>query len=371
MLLNETLPFIFELKVERGNPKIVIYNAQERIEIKEIESKGDSLVARFPVFNSELIFKQDSTVLTGYWYQRSKTIKNKLAFSAVQGSQARFRVPAKGSVAPVAGKWLSVFSPGTSDSSLAIGVFSQDGKKVCGTYLTPTGDYRYLEGAIDNNILKLSTFDGSHAFLFVAKVKNNKMQGLFYSGLNEPEPFFAIKNDKAQLPNADSLSYLKPGYKKLAFQFNDINGKRIETESKTYANKAIIIQIMGSWCPNCMDESRFLIELRKKYPENNLAILALAFERGSDSAAVKQNLHRAINNLGINYPVVWAGPANKKSAAEVLPMLSQVLSFPTTIVLNKNHEVELIHTGYSGPATGTEHEKFVNRFTALLNRITQ
>jgi hypothetical protein len=56
---------------------------------------------------------------------------------------------------------------------------------VNGTFLTETGDYRYLEGMMHNGKLYLSCFDGSHAFLFIAENNGTEItKGDFYSGLH-------------------------------------------------------------------------------------------------------------------------------------------------------------------------------------------
>ena len=54
--------------------------------------------------------------------------------------------------------------------------------RVTGTFLTETGDYRYLEGVVDGDSLKLSCFDGSHAFLFHAALDQDSFRGRFWSG---------------------------------------------------------------------------------------------------------------------------------------------------------------------------------------------
>ena len=70
---------------------------------------------------------------------------------------------------------------------------SQEKNRVTGTLRTNTGDYRYLEGIVDGDSLRLSTFDGAHAFLFTAKVTDSSLSGTFYSGNHFKEPVLLIK----------------------------------------------------------------------------------------------------------------------------------------------------------------------------------
>ena len=97
----------------------------------------------------------------------------------------------------------------------AVGVFNQKDNRVTGTFLTTTGDYRYLEGNIIGDSLLLSCFDaGGHAFLFKAKVgADKKMTGTFTSGFTGFETWTAQLDPKAELPDANSLTFLKPGEK--------------------------------------------------------------------------------------------------------------------------------------------------------------
>ncbi len=80
---------------------------------------------------------------------------------------------------------------------------------VKGTFRTKTGDYRYLDGVVDGDTLKLSTFDGTHVFMFKAQVTDSTFQGYFYSGNHSVEKFIAKRNDAFELPDANTLTFLK------------------------------------------------------------------------------------------------------------------------------------------------------------------
>jgi hypothetical protein len=63
-------------------------------------------------------------------------------------------------------------------------------------------------------------------------------------------------------------------------------------------------------------------------------------------------------DLNVPYTLLLAGSSDKGKAAEALPMLNQILSFPTTIIIDKAGKIREIHTGFSGPGTGSEYEKY-------------
>ncbi len=70
------------------------------------------------------------------------------------------------------------------------------------------------------------------------------------------------------------------------------------------------------------------------------------------------------------YDIVLAGPSNKKKAAEALPMLNHILSYPTLIFVDKNDQVQKIHTGFYGPAT-EEYQEFIKEFDKTVESLLQ
>ena len=63
------------------------------------------------------------------------------------------------------------------------------------------------------------------------------------------------------LPNADSITYLKEGYDSLYFSFPNLDSNIVSLDDPQYQDKVVIVQLMGSWCPNCKDETEFLTDV--------------------------------------------------------------------------------------------------------------
>ena len=360
--LNNTekiiLPFNFTFSLNNGSPSIIIKNAEERIEVDEIELAGDSINFKMPVFDSEFRCQivNDST-LSGTWINHSRKNKNIIPFLAHLGSQ-RF-IPVGVPHADYSGKWEVTFSPNTPDSYKAIGQFVQNKEKLTGTFLTETGDYRFLEGIADAQGMKLSAFDGSHAFLFHAKGNENKLEGTFYSGIHWSEPWIAVRNDKFELRNPDSLTVLKREAGNINFKFPNLQGKENSLSDEKFKNKVVILQIMGSWCPNCMDESALLANLYKEYNTKGLEVVALAYEKSKDFDAAAKSVSKLKKKLNADYEFLITGKTGKEEASESLPFLSGIMAFPTTVFIDKKGNVRKIHTGFNGPATGDLYKKTV------------
>ncbi|MDB9859227.1 TlpA family protein disulfide reductase, partial [Flavobacteriaceae bacterium] len=100
-------------------------------------------------------------------------------------------------------------------------------------------------------------------------------------------------------------------------------------------------------------------------------IVALAFEYVKTPEKAFNNIKRLNQDVGIEYPVLLAqhGSASKVKANEKLPMLNHMLSYPTTIFIDKKGDVRKIHTGFNGPATGEKYIEFQNEFEGFVGEL--
>jgi peroxiredoxin len=366
---GQQLPFNFELfKAENGDYSLQIFNADEKILVDEIDVNGDSIWIRTPVFEGYIAGTFTANSIKGKFIKES--LDRIVPFHATHGMEERFSNP-KPTTKDISGIWETEFSPDTEESYMGKGIFTQKGQKVSGTFRTTTGDYRFLEGVMDGDSLKLSAFDGAHAFLFAAQLKDSILNGMFYSGNHFKEPFVAFQNADYELPSPDSLTFLKEGYDKLDFSFPNSEGEVVSLNDDEYRNKVVIVQIMGTWCPNCLDETKFLVDYLDENNHDDLKVIGLAFEYAKTEALALKSIQRLTDRIGVEYPILLAqfGTSDKGQAQEKLPMLNHVLSYPTTIFLDKKGEVRRIHTGFNGPATGDAYVEFKEDFDSFLKSL--
>ena len=361
------IPFNFEVYNAGGKQELAIINSTEHFKVTDVTATGDSVFIKMPLFDSEFRLKQNSDELSGWFIRHLGEKDQHIAFKATPLTPWRFfQTPIKSSF-NVSGRWSAIFGDSTGRDT-TVGEFKQTGQKVTGTFLTTTGDYRYLEGNVSGDSLYLSCFDGGHAFLFKAKIADNNTltDGKFFAGLTGKDAWSAVRNENAKLPDAYSLTALKPGYKKLDFTFKDFNGKPVSLTDTRFKNKVVIVQIMGSWCPNCMDETAYMVNYYKKYQPKGVEVIGLAYERTTDFTKSQKTLAQLKNRFNINYPVLITGyTSNKTETAKSLPALTKVVGFPTTIIIDKNGDVRKIHTGFSGPGTGEHYTEFISEFEKL------
>lgn len=361
--LNDTtvldVPFQFERLGDKG-AVFTFVNGKEKISTKEIQITGDSVFVKMPVFDSEFRLKLQKGKMNGVWLNHARNEKNSIPFSAVQFREEAG--PMCGFCSHINGKWETTFM---SDSSKAVGVFKGNADfTIEGTFMTETGDYRFLAGKMwqeknGETYFNLGCFDGAHAYLFEGQLKEQKfIEGNFYSGAHHFEKWTAVKNDAAKLRDAETITVLKKDSIKPDFTFPNLKGKLVSLHDARYKNKPVIIQIMGSWCPNCMDETKYLAELYNKYKASGLEVIALAFEKTEDPKKATANVARLKSKFGVNYEMLITGKSGAKKASETFPMLNEISAFPTTIYIGRDGSIKKIYTGYYGPATGADHEKF-------------
>jgi thiol-disulfide isomerase/thioredoxin len=368
-LQGQDLPFTFDLENQAGKYVAYLKNAEEKLKLDEISIEDDSVKMVLHIFDAELRAKVNANSLDGFYYKNyDKSFK--LPFNATFGDDFRFEKTKDVAGVDFNGKYAVTFISDQKDTTVSVGVFTQRGNHAEGTFLTPLGDYRYLEGNVIGDKLYLSTFDGNHAFLFIAaKGSDGRLTGDYWSGKSAHEVWTGVKDDNATMPDAEALTFMKKGFDKIDFKFKDVSGNEVSPSDEKFKNKVLILQIFGTWCPNCMDETKFLSEWYRQNNTRGVEILGLAYERKDDFAYASGRVKKMKDKLDVPYDFVIAGTNDKKKAAETLPMLNQVLAFPTTIFVGRDGKVKHIRTGFEGPGTGVYYDQFKQRFNEVVNEL--
>ncbi len=367
---DQKIPFIFEVTdANTDHPAAFLINGAERFPLKNITYRNDSVIIPVDLYDAVMTAKLTANTLTGK-FRKLNTEKpgEGLTFLAVHGDIPRFPGSPETPAGSLAGTWDVLIGSGVQ-ADKTVGVFDQKEASLTGSILTNTGDYRYLEGAVQGKKFQLSAFSGSSPFLvkgeftsdstftgeFVTARKSTKMEGK--------------RNPKASLADPYSFSKMKEGLSKIEFSFPNLENKPVSLTDPKYKGKVVIVSILGSWCMNCLDETAFLAPWYKKNKERGVEIIGLAFERKNDFQFAKRTLSRLRERFDIQYELLFAGLAGTESASKALPALSGVAAFPSTIFVDKKGNVRKIHTGFSGPATGKFYEEFQRDFNALIDEL--
>lgn len=359
----------FELKVDKKESiyHFTVLNGEERVPMNKPYLANDSIHVFFSNFNSELVFKVvNNKRIDGRWINHLKS-NYSIPFYATLSESTIFPV-SDDNAADFSGKWQSKFSP-DKDSYDAIGVFKQKGNELTGTFLTETGDFRFLSGNVNRNTMYLSGFDGSHAFLFKGELTDGKIKGSYFSGIHYKTNWEAEVNDSFELRHPDSLTQVVGDPRDISLKFRELDGSTFFFPNDTYKNKVVVIQILGTWCGNCMDETIYFKELYNKYHHKGLEIISVGYELGEEFPDFVGHLKAYQNRFELNHKIVVGGSAKKSNAKEDFGFLSDFTSFPTSIFIDRSGKVVRIHTGFSGPSTGKYYSEYKEKTEKLIEQL--
>ena len=373
---EDGVPIVFNMGVDYEKGKMVwtIRNAAEKLRVDSIRECGDSIMVDMPFFDSRMsVIIGPDKMMKGFWYKGTTSADLVMPIVGTPGIKWRFE-PVRGDASVnVSGRYAVQFTRPDGSKRKAVAEFRQDKNWITGTFLNPSGDYRFLEGIVTGDSVMLSCFDGSHAYYFGARAgKDGKIEnGIFCSGPKYLEPWFAVKDPNAAVESSGAMMYLKEGEERLNFRFPDLDSNMVSINDKRFRNKVVVIQLMGSWCPNCMDETAFLSEFHKKNRQRGVEVIGLAYEYSSDFRKAEKTLRKFQQRHQVEYPFLNTGVTTNDSlrTEKTLPQLTPIKAFPTTIFLGKDGKVKKIHPGFEGPGSGEHHEQFKKEFYATIDEL--
>ena len=366
------LPFTLDIVNPNGpGVKAYVINGEERVPVTHLQVNGNNVLIDFPAFNNRIEARLEGGKLRGELTLTKRHGKLQvMPVTMTAGENHRFYAARPDVNADFAGRWRVDFKGDDGAHTAAVADFSQSNGRVTGTFRTPTGDYRYLEGEVSDRTLHLSTFDGAHAFLFDATMDSDgRVSGNFWSGTEWHESWTAVRDADARLPDANNMTRVTQNDQPFVVEFPNAAGQKIRSDSDKFKNKVLIVALAGSWCPNCHDEAAFLAPFYRQYREQGLEVLGLMYEHLDDFSEAASQVTRFREKFGIEYELLVAGSSDKSKASETLPMLNKVIAYPTMIVLDRGGEVRRVHTGFNGPGTGEKYDEFRREFTAFIEQL--
>jgi thiol-disulfide isomerase/thioredoxin len=150
------------------------------------------------------------------------------------------------------------------------------------------------------------------------------------------------------------------------FRFADLDGKVWSNEDARFRGKVVLVNVTGTWCPNCHDEVPYLEELYRKYHARGLEIVALDFEEPEQQAQLTR-ARAFVKKYGIEYLYLVAGtPADLQ---EKVTQLVNLNTWPATIFIGRDGLVKGIHAGFAGPASGDFYRKLDEEYTSTIERL--
>jgi thiol-disulfide isomerase/thioredoxin len=231
------------------------------------------------------------------------------------------------------------------------------------------GDTGTLTGSYRDGKFVLSHFSGARPNLLEVKPNPDGTLSLVQNGKTT---YTAVKSAEAQakaVPEpADPsrwTSVLDPS-QPLRFSAPDLNGKTVADTDPRFQGKVVLVNITGSWCPNCHDEAPYLAELYRKYRNRGREIVALSFEE-AEQLKDPTRLRAFIKHYGIEYTVLVAGEPSDLKAK--LPQIVNLNTWPATFFIGRDGLVRGAHAGFASKATGEEHTRMKEEFEAKIEKL--
>lgn len=363
---NVNVPFIFNFNNSTNTSAIVtIYNAEEEIIIDNVIIKNDSVFVPMYVFDAVIKAVYKDGELEGEWHKNYKDYTG-------PRFTAKLNLPRFDEItlpnAPINHAWDITFQQPNGQSSKAVGLIEQSGSKVTGTIMTKVGDFRYFEGVAFKDSIKMSSFDGVHAFLILGKYNGDTWSGVFHYENGYSENWTATYKEEASLPNPFSLVTVEPETHKPYYDILTAGGEYDAIEPDILDGKVVIIQLMGTWCPNSLDQTKYLTEWYRTQNQEDVSLIAITYEPGNKAYA-QNRINTYSELLKISYPLYIGGSMSKGQAALAFPNMGKINAFPTLIMIDKQGYIRYIDSYFNGPATGVYYHEFDNTFNKKVTKL--
>ena len=338
---------------------------------KEVSNAGNfengSLTLNFDSYASVLTLTLKDGALDGEYVQRGKGLPIHAVRAAEHPTASEVKAP------DIAGVWVleGVKSSKKGEKAWNL-IIQQKGAEVSGAILRIDGDTGTLTGRYQDGKFVLSHFSGARPALLVITPQSNGTLSLELNGQHNGGDIVGVRPEEARAENLPEPTKptehtsVKDPSQPFPFSFPDLNGKLVSNTDARFKGKVVLINITGSWCPNCHDEAPFLAELYNKYRSQGLEIVALSFEE-ADQLQNPTRLRAFIKEYGIKYTVLLGGET--ASAKEKLTQALDWDAWPTTFFVGRDGLVKLVHAGFTSPGSGELYRRDKEEFVATVERL--
>jgi thiol-disulfide isomerase/thioredoxin len=356
------IPFIIDFKYKNKKLTGILRNGGESIPLTKITVQDDEISIPLPIYEISLeMNRKDKNNLMGDLVRHNKNPKIKTRLTGYHGATERYDTKKTQPTINLTGKWSLSMQDDKNQITPGIASLTQNGTTLSGSILTPTGDYRYLDGFVSGHEFEAASFDGVYNYVFRGTVKEGKMEAALLSSLKTK--ITGVLDTKVVLPDP----YKQTEIKELNFIYPDLKGQSVSLNHPKFIGKPVIVQIYGSWCPNCLDEMKYLVDWYNQNQKRGVEIIALAFERSLSVEGATQQLLKVQKKMKVPYTILQAGSTAEDKPMDKLKGLKNFISFPTTIFLDKKHNVVKVHAGFSGPSTGDYYKLWIKEFNETVD----
>jgi len=358
------IPFRFEIQGQGSAIKGSFFNGDEKVTSTSGSFENGTLTLRFDEYGSKVVATLKDGRLEGEYSRGTR--------GAPYPFQAKRFAPVvvgDTNIPSIAGLWnIQVGKSSKGEAAWQL-IVRQSGAEASAAILRVDGDTGALTGSYRDGKFVLSHFSGARPALLEL---TPKADGTLVVVQGRDEPLVAFRSEQAKakgLPEPSDPSRftsVKDPTEPLRFSFPDLSGRVVSNTDEKFRGKVVIVNIGGSWCPNCHDEAPFLAELYKKYRGQGLEIVLLSFEE-AEQMKNPERVRAFIKRYGIEYTVLV--PGEPRELADKMPQGVNLNSFPTSFILGRDGRVRSVHAGFPGKASGEFHKQATAEITATVERL--
>jgi thiol-disulfide isomerase/thioredoxin len=362
---DHQIPFRLELSDDGASVRGWFFNGDER----EVSTSGTfengSLVLNFDSYAAVLRVANRDGALDGEYVTRNRP-------QHVHAVRAAAHAPSSVKAPDVAGLWFLENVPSSKGEKAWNLILKQQGEEIQGSILRVDGDTGTLEGRYEDGKFVLSHFDGARPALVIVTPQSDGTLSVDLASQRNGGKITAVRAEEARakglpLPtDPDQHTGVKDAAQPFPFSFPDLNGKIVSSTDARFEGKVVLINITGSWCPNCHDEAPFLAEVYNKYHSQGLEIVALSFEE-AEQVQNPVRLRAFIKEYGIKYTVLLGGETG--SAKEKLTQALNWDAWPTTFFVGRDGLVKSVHAGFPSPGSGELYKREKQEFIGTVERL--
>ena len=362
---DNAFPFIFEISGSGANLQGTFFNGDARFPSSSGQASGNTVKLVWDSYAATLDATLADGVLKGTYGGKRIGMHD---FEA----RPHKAVTASANPPTVAGVWIIPAKSSKNENAWRL-ILRQKGGHAEGAVLRVDGDTGLLEGEYRDGKFTLTHFDGSRTGILEIASKADGSLGLtLTSGRGKAQEYTAVRVNEAKAKGvADPDDFtLHTGVKNpdepFRFSFPDLTGKTVSNTDARFRGKVVLVNVTGSWCPNCHDEAPFLEALYKKYKALGLEIVALDFEE-PEQLQDPVRLRAFIKQYGLDYTYLLGGDTAEMNAK--IPQGKNLDSWPTTFILGRDGRVKEVHAGFPAKASGEFHDEMKQQFESTIERL--
>ena len=363
---GKDIPFRLQIAGDGSNLQGWLFNGGEKVVANAASFQNGSLVLNFDSYAAKLEAKlQDGALVGTYGPMLKKTYP-------VMAHRHKAEASATASAPPIDGLWEVAVQSSKGEKAWRLIVQQKSASNVEAAILRVDGDTGALTGGYKDGKFVLSHFSGGRPSLMILTPAADGTLAIDMTDLHGSSQLTATRPDVARAKglapptDPDHHSSVKDASEPFRFSFPDLNGKIVSNTDTRFQGKVVLVNVTGSWCPNCHDEAPFLAELYRKYRSKGLEIVALSFEE-DDQLKNPTRLRAFMKEYGIEYTVLLGGTPDERDAKLTQPV--NLNSWPTTFFLGRDGRVRFVHAGFPGPASGALYHQAIKEFYAQVDSL--